>query len=179
MQEIYNSMRKSQQAFNLYHESFINYSRLKNQKPITNDQYINYSKQVDELIRKKDIAGSGARMVIKTFMEKTAAELDTLVRDMNERQMYISNPQELIELNPEIEGEKKLHGLKIYEAIQTVRNFAAAFAYRLGPEGDLYGKLEYKENDSGEKKPENTSRTAPAKTAKKSQSILDELDDIL
>lgn len=179
MQEIYNSMRKSQQAFNLYHESFINYSRLKNQKPITNDQYINYSKQVDELIRKKDIAGSGARMVIKTFMEKTAAELDTLVRDMNERQMYISNPQELIELNPEIEGEKKLHGLKIYEGIQTVRNFAAAFAYRLGPEGDLYGKLEYKENDSGEKKPENTSRTAPAKTAKKSQSILDELDDIL
>lgn len=178
MQELYNSMRRSQQAFNLYHESFIDYSRLKNQKPLTNDQYINYSKQVDELIKKKDIAGSGARMVMKTFMEKTASELNTLVRDMNERQMYISNPQDIIELNPEIEGEKKLHGLKIYEAIQTVRNFAAAFAYRLGPDGDLYGKLEYKEQEPGEQMPQST-RTAQARPAKKSQSILDELDDIL
>ncbi|HPS56517.1 MAG TPA: hypothetical protein PK514_00290 [Spirochaetota bacterium] len=179
MQELYNSMRKSQQAFNLYHESFINYSRLKNQKPSTNDQYINYSKQVDELIRKKDIAGSGARMAIKIFMEKTATELDTLVRDMNERQMYISNPQDIIELNPEIEGEKKLHGLKIYEALQTVRNFAAAFAFRLGPEGDLYGKLEYNQKESGEQKADSSPRPSPARSAKKSQSILDELDDIL
>lgn len=179
MQELYNSMRKSQQAFNLYHEAFSNYSRLKNQKPLTNDQYINFSKQVDELIRKKDIAGSGARMVIKTFMEKTASELDILVRDMNERQMYISNPQDIIELNPEIEGEKKLHGLKIYEAIQVVRNFAAAFAFRLSPEGDLYGKLEYNVKETNEKKPETTRRQAPAKSPKKSQSILDELDDIL
>ena len=179
MQEIYNSMRKPQQAFNIYHESFINYYRLQNQKPSTNDQYINYSKQVDELIRKKDVSGSGARMVIKTFMEKTASELDTLVRDMNERQMYISNPQDIIELNPEIEGEKKLHGLKIYEAIQTVRNFAAALAYRLGPEGDLYGKLDYKEKESGEQKTDSTPRPAPVSTAKKPQSILDELDDIL
>lgn len=180
MQELYNSMRRSQQAFNLYHESFIDYSRLKNQKPLTNDQYINYSKQVDELVKKKDIAGSTARMVMKTFMEKTTSELDTLVRDMNERQMYISNPQDIIELNPEIEGDKKLHGLKIYEAIQTVRDYAAAFAYRLGPDGDLYGKLEYKEQEPGENPiQEGSPRTAPARPAKKSQSILDELDDIL
>ena len=179
MQDLYNSMRKPQQAFNIYHESFVNYSRLKNQKPVTNDQYINYSKQVDELIKKKDIAGSGARMVIKNFMEKTATELDTLVRDMNERQMYIGNPQDLIELNPEIEGEKKLHGFKIYEALQIVRNFAAAFAYRLGPDGDLYGKLEYKEKESGEPKTDNNLRPAQDRTTKKSQSILDELDDIL
>lgn len=179
MQELYNSMRKSQQAFSLYHEAFINYSRLRNQKPLTNDQYINYSKQVDELVKKKDIAGSGARMVMKTFMEKTASELETLVRDMNERQMFVSNPQDIIELNPEIEGEKKLHGLKIYEAFQTVRNFAVAFAYRLSPDGDLYGKLEYKENESENKKPETTRPQAPVRSIKKSQSILDELDDIL
>ncbi len=179
MQELYNSMRKPQQAFSIYHEAFINYSRLKNQKPLTNDHYINYSKQVDELIKKKDIAGSGARMVIKSFMEKTASELDTLVSDMNDRQMYINNPQDLIELNPEIEGEKKLHGLKIYEAIQTVRNFAAAFAYRLGPDGDLYGKLEYMEKESADKKSESSPRSASARAAKTNQSILDELDDIL
>ena len=170
MQDLYNSMRKPQQAFNIYHESFINYTRLKNQKPVNNDQYINYSKQVDELIKKKDIAGSSARMIIKTFMEKTAAELDTLVRDMNERQMYISNPQDLIELNPEIEGEKKLHGFKIYEAIQIIMNFAAAFAYRLGPEGDLYGKLEYMEKESGSRK-RTAARTPPRQGQQKSLSL--------
>ena len=177
MQELYNSMRKSQQAFNVYHECFVTYIRLFNQKPLTNDQYINYSKKVDELARKKDQAGSSARMMIKIFMEKTADQLDTLVQDMNERQMYISNPQDMIELNPEIEGEKKLHGLKIYEAIQAVRNFAAALAYRLGPEGDLYGKLEYEE--SAESKTEKDPGSTPSRPAGKAPSILDELDDIL
>jgi hypothetical protein len=179
MQELYNSMRKPQQAFSIYHEAFINYSRLKKQKPLTQEHYINYSKQVDELIKKKDIVGSDARMAIRLFMEKTASELDTLVSDMNDRQMYINNPQDVIELNPEIEGEKKLHGLKIYQAIQTVRDFAAALAYRLGPDGDLYGRREYMEKEPADSQSESSPDSASGQADETNQSILDELDDIL
>ena len=172
IQELYNSMRKPRQAFTLYHEAFIDYNKMRNEKPITSDQYINYSKRVDEFTKKKDLAGSNAKGAIKSFMEKTARELDVLVKDMDYRQMYIANPQDEIEMNPEIEGEKKLHGLKIYEGIQIVRNYAAAFAYRLNPEGDLYGKQEYSENSSSVVSDDNIESTGK-------QSILDELDDII
>ena len=131
MQELFNTMRKVQQAFIEYHESFLNYNKVREQKPISNDQYITYSKRVDDLARKKDIAGNNSRAMIKSFMEKTTRELDTLCKDMDDRQMYVANPQDVIEISPEIEGVKKLHGFKVFEAIRTVRDYAAAFAYRL------------------------------------------------
>jgi hypothetical protein len=93
--------------------------------------------------------------------------------------MYINNPQDVIELNPEIEGEKKLHGLKIYQAIQTVRDFAAALAYRLGPDGDLYGRREYMEKEPADSQSESSPDSASGQADETNQSILDELDDIL
>lgn len=175
MQELFNAMRKSQQAFENYHDAFIDYNKMKQQRPFSSDQYINYSKRVDELAKKKDSAGTNARGVIKNFMERTASELDVLVKDMDAQQLYISNPQDKIEINPEIEGEKKLHGHKIYEALTIVRNYAAAFAFRLGPEGDLYGKQDFSKDDDQDKQ----SGEKPGDKSGKTESILDELEDII
>ncbi len=178
MQELFNNMRKVETAFSAYHNEFINFDKVKSQKPINNDQYISYSKRVDELSSKKDIAGSNAKMVIKTFMEKTAAELDVLSKDMDDKQMHVANPQDVIDMNPEIEGNKKIHGMKVFEAIKVVRNYAAAFAYRLGPDGDLYGKQEYSENKSAQKGSDKLTES-PSPALSQSNSILDELDDII
>ena len=174
MQDLFNELRKCEEAFAAYAESYENYNKMKLQRPLSNDQYIAYSKRVDSMIRKKDQIGSMARMVLKSFMQKVADELAGLVKDNDEKQKYILNPQDVLEFSYDIEGDKKLNNTKIYEALIAVHSYTSALAYRLGPAGDLSGKLEFSRSDIP---PDSSDETGKEKN--ESGSILDELDDIL
>ncbi len=175
MQDIFNQLKKCQDEFRSYYDTFIEYNKIFNQKPVNNNQYIAYSKRLDEIAKKKKQAGSMSRMVIKSLMDNLAAEFEVLIDDMNGRMKFISNPQDVLEFSYEIEGEKKLKNKKIYEAIEIIYNYASALSHRISSEGDLSGKLEFDEN---EKQPETRDSDEP-KTVKTDGSIFDELDDII
>jgi len=177
LHDLFNRLNKCRDAFTSYYETYLEYIKVFNRKPISNDQYITYSKRVDEIANKKKQSGTMVRMTIRSFMDNLASELIGLIEDMNSEQKFISNPQDVLEFSYEIEGEKKLKNKKIFEAIEVIYNYASAFVYRLSTDGDLSGKLEFDENEKQSlTKPENKNET---KTEYTGDSLFDELDDII
>jgi len=177
MQEIFNQLNKCQEAFKAYYETYLEYNKIYNQKPMSSDQYIAYSKRLDEIAKKKNQTGSVTRLLIKSFMDNLASELSILIDDFNGKQRFISNPQDVLEFSFEIEGEKKLKNKKIYEAVEIVYNYASALSYRIDSGGDLSGNLEFEEN---EKQMEvEDQKSINNNSEKKDESIFDELDDII
>lgn len=177
MQDIFNQLKKCQDAFRSYYDTHLEYIQIFNQKPMNNNQYISYSKRLDEILKKKKQVGSMSRMIIKSFMDNLASVLNVLIDDMNSRQKFISNPQDILEFSHEIEGEKKLKNKKIYEAIAIIFSYVSALSYRISSSGDLSGKLEFEDNEKGiEEEPENSDEK---KIPGKAESIFDELDDII
>jgi len=183
IQDLFNRFNKCQDTFRTYYEMFLEYNKVFNQKPMNNNQYIAYSKRLDEIEKKMKQAGSMSRMMIKSYMDNLASELDILIEDMNSRQRFVSNPQDILEFTFEIEGDKKLKDKKVYEALEMIFNYASALSHRISSEGDLSGKLEFDENEKRiEVEDENfkdNKNTGPDKDKKPGESIFDELDDII
>ena len=178
MQDLFNRLSKCQDPFKSYYEATREYNKILNEKPMNNSQYIAYSKRVDETFKKVKQLGSLSRLTIKSFMENVASELAVLLEDMSGRQIYISNPQDLLEFSFEIEGNKKLKDKKIYEAIEAIYNYATALSYRISPEGDLSGKLEFEENEK-QIETEASASNENVNKNKSDESIFDELEDII
>jgi len=112
-------------------------------------------------------------------MDNLTSELSVLIEDMNGKQRFINNPQDMLEFNYEIEGDKKLKNKKIYEAIQIIYNYASAFSYRVGSGGDLSGKLEFDENETQIPEVNEEESSGEKKGEKSKESIFDELDDVI
>jgi len=174
MQELFNRMRKCHEAFLSYYESYGSYCKIRNAKPISNEQYITYTKRLDEVTKRKNDIGTQCRYIIRVFMDNVAHVLSELVDDMNGRQFYINNPQDILELFYQIEGEKKLKDKKIYDSIQIAQRFAAAMAHRLSPGGDLTGTTEFSDESAIA-----SEGAQGEQVSEKRDSILDELDDII
>lgn len=177
LQDIFNDMRKCYEAFQAYADSYAAYSKIKVQRPIGSDQYYAYSKRLDDSIKRKDQVGNMSRMVLKAYMDRLGSELEMLISDMDSKQRFIENPQDILDFTVEIEGDKKLHNKKIYEALRIIYSFVAALVWSLGPEGNLSGKIDNFVMDqtaaiTGEAEPEESSKGEGG-------SILDELDDII
>ncbi|MCL1833883.1 MAG: hypothetical protein FWG49_05205, partial [Leptospirales bacterium] len=177
MQDMFNKLNKFQDAFKDYYEIHQEYDKNYNEKPANNNQYIAYSKKLDEIADKRSLAGITYRGIIKKFMEDLAAELSILINDINSEQNYVANPQDVLEFNQAIEGEKKLNKKKVYEAIITLYNFASAFSYRVSPGGDLAGKLELDGDETLIDLEDESHSEINDDESKKS--ILDELDDLV
>jgi len=174
MQELFNRMRKCHEAFLSYYESYGSYCKIRNAKPISNEQYITYTKRLDEVTKRKNEIGTQCRYIIRVFMDNVAHVLSELVDDMNGRQFYINNPQDILELFYQIEGEKKLKDKKIYDSIQIAQRYAAAMAHRLSPGGDLTGTAEFSEDQAMV-----SAESSSDQDTAINKSILDELDDII
>lgn len=177
LQDIFNEMRKCHEAFQAYADSYAAYSKMKVQRPIGSDQYYAYSKRLDDSVKRKDQVGNMARMILRSYMDRLGSELEILITDMDSRQRFIENPQDILDFTVEIEGDKKLHNKKIYEAVKVIYSFVSALVWRLGPEGDLSGKID---NFDVSQSASVTGEAEPRKSSKvEGVSILDELDDII
>jgi hypothetical protein len=177
LQDIFNQLNKCRDAFAAYYDTYLEFMKVFKQKPLNNNQYIAYSKRLDEIVNKKKQYGSMARMAIKAFMDNLSSELKALIDDMNGLQKFISNPQDILEFSYELEGDKKLKDKKVFEAVEIIFNYASALSYRISPDGDLSGKLEFEENEKQAViKSDNIDET---KTDNVKNSIFDELDDII
>ena len=183
MNDLYDEMRKSHEALKNYAHELAHYEKARKERPVGNTQYIEYTKRLESINKKRSISGKIARMTVKLYMEKIAEEMRILINDLTDGQKLISNPQDVLDFNTAIEGERKINGLKIYEAITLAYNFSSAFSYRLQEGGELSGAGDdTAESDTQQETPDaqaspETKDEKESKTDKKS--ILEELDDML
>lgn len=192
----YNELNKCSEILNDYANMLGIYEKTRMEKPISNTQYMEYTNRLTSLEKERKEAGTTARMKVKNFMSKLAADLKILIDDMNNAQTVIDNPQDDLKFDPQIEGNKKLNGKKIHEAVLTAYQYASALEYRLGLDGDLCGSMEFKEGEentleqkSGQKEsagntattglPELKLEKAEEDKSKEKKSIIEELDDLL
>jgi hypothetical protein len=148
LNDLYDHMRTGVEGFKNYIDILQDYEKLRKEKPTDNTQYMEHTKRLETLNKKKIQAGKSVLSVVRDMMEKISEPLSELVHDMDNEQEYIENPQDVIEFETHIEGVKKIHGKKIYDAIHTVYNYVSAFSYRLGGDGDLSGNREVKETQA-------------------------------
>jgi len=181
-QNLYNEMRKCSKSLKDYAETYKMYESVRAEKNVGKSLYIEYTKRLDTLKKKKESAGNQARHRVADYMKKVCEEVEPLIRDINGDQRFIVNPQEILDFNSDIEGHRKLNGKKIYEAVHTLFNFASAMVSRLGYDGDLSGQGEVpvvmQDKDSGN---DEETGLEPDRDEKEDsgKSILDELDDLL
>jgi hypothetical protein len=180
--ELYDKMRKSSDSLKEYAEELVNYEKSRREKPASSSQYIEFTKRMESLEKKKNTVGKNALAVIREYMLEVSQELKVLMEDMDSHQLYIANPQEMIAFDPLIEGEKKINGKRIYEAVAIVYSYALAFAYRLSQEGDLSGNLEFRKEELDKMQGQLKSGEAASpdkKEKEKDKSPLEELDDMI
>jgi hypothetical protein len=188
LSDLYNELRKCMKNFTDYAEVLGNYAIIKRERPESSSQYIEYSNRLTESEKKRQIVAKEVRMSLKTLMEKIVNELGVFITDMDGTQKAIDNPQDELVFEATIEGIKKMHGKKVYAAIQTAYNYAAAFGYRLSIDGDLYGQLEFNEEElkniasnAPDKSKENSSDAHPEeeKNRAENKNVIKELDDLI
>jgi hypothetical protein len=184
LNDLYDEMRKPQEALKNYALELAHYEKARRERPVGNTQYFEYTKRLESINKKKHIAGNLARMSVRAYMDKVAEEMNILIEDMAGSQKLISNPQDVLEFNSSIEGDRKINGLKIYESIAMAHHYSPAISYRLSERGELSGGNEM---DEGTPEQEALLQGAPAEEEKKtdtteeqqSKSIIQELDDML
>lgn len=143
--DLYNEMHHCSDSLHEYILGMENYEKTRGEKPTSRGQFLEYSRRLTSLEKSRKDAGHIARDKVFMFMKKIAAELKTIILDMNTNNAIIQNPQDMLTFDQGIEGEHKMDNKKIYEAILTAYYFASAFSYRLEPGNDLSGPLEFKE----------------------------------
>ncbi|MBN2041174.1 MAG: hypothetical protein JW864_14115 [Spirochaetes bacterium] len=183
---IYNDVTKCKNRLNDYAETVSAYEKLKQEKPISNTQFIEYSNRLKALEEERIQTGINTRMYVKSFFENLCKELNKLITDMNTTKEIIVNPEDIVVFDMEIEGNKKLNNKKIKDIISRTYDFSMAFIYRLESEGDLYGNMEFKEEKkkfleksirSGKKITQEADKGK--NNSGNNSSILDELDDLV
>jgi len=181
---LYDEMKKPVDKLREYADCLTDYEKIRAQRPERNDRYILFVKKLEMLEKKKNQIGKEARSGVYNFMKNVADIMKRLSDDMESGQVHIANPQDIIEFEFEIEGNKKLHGKKIYEAVFNVYCFAMAFLSRLEPGGDLSGTGEMDGGDpitmgSGVLEEPVKEGLDPLIEEQPDKSILDELDDMI
>ncbi len=192
--DLYNELRGCMGSLEEYANVLATYEKLRKEKPVSNTQYMEYSKRLTGLEKNRNHVGKTARMTIRAFMEKINQEFKTLIKDMDTTQNVVDNPQDVLVFDAGIEGEKKISGKKVFEAIDQAYCYTAAFIDRLAPGGDLSGDLEMKETETREQatpKPpvEEQPKSAPVNTKApekkpaeekkpEKKSVIDELEDL-
>ena len=185
LKALYYEINKPMEALKIYSASSVIYEQAKREKPINSSQYINYANRLQEITSRCENDGKNVRILIKDYMGKLADEMKILSDDMDGKQVIIQNPQEPLRMDTAIEGNRKLNGKKVFEAINLCYYFASAFVYRLSVRGDLSGDLEFSEEELARNKniidsndnitdSDSVDDDAAEKTDK---SIFDELED--
>lgn len=145
LQTLFNSIRNCDRLYEDYFSAIDILEKVREDKPISEQQYLSYSKRLTELEREKITAGKNVRATLRQFMSDLCDLFGELNQDMENDQKVVANPQDEIEFDF-IEGTKKLQNKKIFQAINMIIDFSLAFIHRLSPGGDLYPDQKQKNN---------------------------------
>jgi hypothetical protein len=135
--DLYNTMRGCQEAFKEYFLSIQIFEKARAERPRSNEQYFHYSKRLTELEKNKKAKAQAAVKTLQSFFETISKDLQFLVNDINKEGQIVTNANDIIEFDPDLEGNKKLSGKKVFQAITYAYYFTTAFLYRLSQGEDL------------------------------------------
>jgi hypothetical protein len=194
---LYDSIRDTYELFKDYTEATSRYQKMRLERPIGSSGYIDYTKKLDELHGKRINSGKLVRMKVKAFMENVSETSIELLRDIKNENKFIDNPDDILQFNTAVEGNDRINGRSIKEAITIMYCYASALVHRLSSGDDLGGDIEFKDdqsrnNNSSPQKtasaPEtdmllnekgNTAADKPENNKTKSEGVLDELTDMI
>ncbi len=149
LQVLFNTIRNCDKSYEDYFSLVEILEKVREDKPVSQQQYMNYSKRITELEKEKSVAAKNTRSLVRQFMSDLADLFAELNQDMENDQKVVVNPQDEIEFDF-IEGTKKLQNKKIFQAINMTIDFASAFIYRLSPGGDLAPEQKLKQKNQNE-----------------------------
>ncbi len=138
--KLYDNMRNIVALLTQYSEVAKNYEKIRTERPSGRNQYVQYVKRLEETKNKMVTIDRESRSKVRGFMYNVSSSMSELMKDLNDKQHIISNPQDVLTFSNQIDGKMKLNEKKIFEAIVFVYYFAIAFTDRLSMGGDLYGK---------------------------------------
>ncbi len=117
---------------------------------IENDNMMNPLNKYNRLTAmegRRSKLGFEIRKNAKKYFGEVYSVFTRLITDYETQKRIIENPEDILNFNVEIEGEKKLQGKKIIEALKSASDYLSAILYRLEDGGDLSGlTLELKEH---------------------------------
>jgi hypothetical protein len=143
-------IKKCLGAFGVYTESTEIYYNNKNEKPMSNDQYIEYNKKLSILLNKRTQAATAVRITISAFMDNISKLLKELVTDMKGEKKIIENPGDILTFDISVESNRKLNNKTIYQALSYAYFFTCGVVYRISSTGDLTGELEFNVSEESE-----------------------------
>jgi hypothetical protein len=177
LNNLYDEMRSCMETFRKYSDDLFSYEKARMEKPSGPAQYIEYTKRIEIQKKKMSDSGKNAISTVYRYLETINSEIALLIQDMDGAQKFILNPQDTLEFEQAIEGDKKVNGMKVYQAYYTVYAYISAFIYRL-TSGDLsnlthFDNLVVLDNDikNRHKQDQNTDETI--------KTVMQELDDLL
>lgn len=109
-----------------------------------------YQKQkvLDTLSKERSVLSKKSRRRVADVMKTIENTLSIVISDFNSSNRLLQNPDAVLNFDKEIEGEKRLNGKKMIEAIIEAFLFASSFAFLLNF-GDLSGSGIHIEPDEG------------------------------
>ncbi len=118
------------------------------QKTDENIRLTPYQKQkvLDTLSKERSVLSKKSRRRVANVMKTIENTLSIVISDFNTSNRLLQNPDAVLRFDKEIDGEKRLNGKKMIEAIIEAFLFASSFAFILNF-GDLSGSGIYIEPD--------------------------------
>jgi len=76
-------MKASNDSLREYADELETYEKSRREKPSSSSQYIEYSKRMESLVNKRNLAGKKALSMVRNYMLEITEELQVLLEDMN------------------------------------------------------------------------------------------------
>ncbi len=145
-ENFFNKINPVYDAFKQYFAAVESFNSAVADKPISNEQYMKYSKRITETEKEKKLRGTNARSLVSNYMLKLAEHLEFVLKDINSLNRIVENSKTLLVFDKGVEENKLIRGMTIAQAFEFLYNFTSAFKYKLSPAGNLSGEIEIGEN---------------------------------
>ncbi|MBN1499290.1 MAG: hypothetical protein JW982_04005 [Spirochaetes bacterium] len=116
-------------------------------KPVSNEQYMKYSKRITETEKERKLRGLNARSLVANYMQKLSEHLGFVLKDINGLNKIVENSRSPLIFEKGVEENKIIRGMTIAQAFEYLYNFTSAFRYKLSPAGNLSGEIEISDNE--------------------------------
>lgn len=195
LETYFNALNKVYDTYKQYFTSVETYNKAKEDKPISNDQYIKYSKRFTQAEKERKSRGGAARHALNSYMQKLINTLEKILKNIENADNIVQNSKEPLAFDTSVEGNTKLKGMTVHEAFQFIYEFCAGISYSLSPAGELSGEIEFKTKDDSKdddnflddpaedsllsSASENKSLSKAEKSKEIGGSVMSELDDLL